>query len=221
MLRLIGFLLGIGLIAIPLALLLPAPQTPPEAGTPTPVTQVPAMPEPTAEAAAQAAAQAPAPPATDAADSPAATVPEQREESVAIAETAPDTGAEVGAEGPADDPAETAVPADDPLPSVAAADEPRRTQIIWSPFRSEPAANGFARRLTAVSGVDVTVSSTGNGLYFVGFDYVDDIHRNWCLGQIQARTGLDLSKTQTPPAAAETRTGWHYETHRGVADRGI
>lgn len=68
-----------------------------------------------------------------------------------------------------------------------------KTQLIWSPFRTESGAQGFARRLSKTTGVPVRVAESTPGRYRVGFDYPDEIQKNWLLGQIQARTGLDFA----------------------------
>jgi hypothetical protein len=70
--------------------------------------------------------------------------------------------------------------------------------LLWSPFRSEAAAQGFAKRLSHVSGVDVRVAEAKPGRYRVGFHYPDEVQKNWYIGQIQARTGLDLGLPSTP-----------------------
>jgi len=80
----------------------------------------------------------------------------------------------------------------------------KRLHLFWSPFRNEYAARGFARRLTRVSGIEIKLAESGPAHYRVGFSYSDDLHRNWCLGQIQARTGLDLG---VQPMEMETAPG--------------
>ncbi len=64
--------------------------------------------------------------------------------------------------------------------------------LCWSPFHTQGAATGVAGRLAELSGVDVRVFRVAPGQYRVGFAYDDQLERNWYLGQIQARTGLDL-----------------------------
>lgn len=80
----------------------------------------------------------------------------------------------------------------DSEPEALVLDPPEQLHLLWSPFRNVAAAEGFARRLSRVSGVEVKVAQAEPGRYRVGFKYRDEIHKNWCLGQIQARTGLDL-----------------------------
>ena len=64
--------------------------------------------------------------------------------------------------------------------------------LVWSPFRSEWAAQGFARRLTLATGVPVTVISEGPENYQVVFSYRDDGERQALVTQIESVTGLEL-----------------------------
>ncbi len=80
-------------------------------------------------------------------------------------------------------PPDPAMPNSDPL-----------WQSIWNPFRSEIAANGFAARLTAITGIDYRVVRLKPGVYQVAFAYSDDSERTTKLAQIQAETGLDLQE---------------------------
>lgn len=63
---------------------------------------------------------------------------------------------------------------------------------FWNPFRSEIAANGFAARLTAVTGIDYRVVRLEPGAYQVAFAYTDDTERAAKIAQIETATGLDL-----------------------------
>lgn len=63
---------------------------------------------------------------------------------------------------------------------------------FWNPFRSEIAANGFAARLTAVTGLDYRVLRLEPGVYQVAFAYADDGERAASIAQIESATGLDL-----------------------------
>jgi hypothetical protein len=64
--------------------------------------------------------------------------------------------------------------------------------LVWSPFRSKWAAQGFARRLTLATGVPVTVISEGAENYQVVFSYRDDGERQALVTQIETVTGLEL-----------------------------
>lgn len=64
--------------------------------------------------------------------------------------------------------------------------------LVWSPFRSEWAAQGFARRLTLATDVPVEVHNEGPGNYQVVFNYRDDGERQAMVRQIEAITGLEL-----------------------------
>ena len=64
--------------------------------------------------------------------------------------------------------------------------------LLWTPFRSEWAAQGFARRLTQATAVPVEVISEGPGNYQVVFSYRDDAERQAMVAQIEDVTGLEL-----------------------------
>lgn len=63
---------------------------------------------------------------------------------------------------------------------------------FWNPFRSEIAANGFATRLTRVTGIDYRVLRLEPGSYQVAFAYADDDERRTKIAQIEQATGLEL-----------------------------
>lgn len=63
---------------------------------------------------------------------------------------------------------------------------------FWNPFRSEIAANGFATRLTRVTGIDYRVLRLQPGSYQVAFAYADDDERRTKIAQIEQATGLEL-----------------------------
>ena len=63
---------------------------------------------------------------------------------------------------------------------------------VWSPFRSEWAANGFARRLALATDVPVEVVNEGPGNYQVVFNYRDDGERQALVERIETITGLEL-----------------------------
>jgi hypothetical protein len=64
--------------------------------------------------------------------------------------------------------------------------------LVWSPFRSKWAAEGFARRLTVATEVPVEVVDTGPGNYQVVFSYRDDDERQALVERIETVTGLEL-----------------------------
>ena len=64
--------------------------------------------------------------------------------------------------------------------------------LVWSPFRSEWAAQGFAQRLTLATEVPVEVVNTGPGNYQVVFSYRDDAERQALVERIETVTGLEL-----------------------------
>jgi hypothetical protein len=63
---------------------------------------------------------------------------------------------------------------------------------VWSPFRSEWAANGFARRLVLATEVPVEVVNESPGNYQVVFSYRDDRERQALVERIETVTGLEL-----------------------------
>ena len=63
---------------------------------------------------------------------------------------------------------------------------------VWSPFRSEWAANGFARRLVLANDVPVEVVNESPGNYQVVFSYRDDGERQALVERIETITGLEL-----------------------------
>ena len=64
--------------------------------------------------------------------------------------------------------------------------------LVWSPFKSEWAAQGFARRLTLATDVPVEVRNEGPGNFQVVFNYRDDGERQAMVRQIETVTGLEL-----------------------------
>jgi len=63
---------------------------------------------------------------------------------------------------------------------------------FWDPFRSQIAANGFAARLSAVTGIDYRVVQLEPGSYQVAFAFADDGERVAKIAQIEQATGLEL-----------------------------
>ena len=64
--------------------------------------------------------------------------------------------------------------------------------LVWSPFKSEWAAQGFARRLVQATGVPVEVVNAEPGNYQVVFSYRDDGERRAMVERIETVTGLEL-----------------------------
>jgi hypothetical protein len=67
-----------------------------------------------------------------------------------------------------------------------------RNHLFWSPFRSEPAARGFADRLSSATDVAVLVVEAGPASYRVGFSHRDDAERRALIERIETVTGLEL-----------------------------
>ena len=65
-------------------------------------------------------------------------------------------------------------------------------QALWSPFRSQWAAQGFARRLALATEVPVEVVNESPGVYQVVFRYRDAAERRSQLQRIESITGLEL-----------------------------
>jgi hypothetical protein len=63
---------------------------------------------------------------------------------------------------------------------------------VWTPFRSQWAAAGFARRLTLATDVPVEVVNAAAGDYRVVFSYRDEGERQTRIRQIETVTGLEL-----------------------------
>jgi hypothetical protein len=63
---------------------------------------------------------------------------------------------------------------------------------VWTSFRSEWAADGFARRLTRATDVPVEVVNEAPGDYRVVLRYRDEGEREDMIRQIEAVTGLEL-----------------------------
>ena len=66
------------------------------------------------------------------------------------------------------------------------------SHVFWSPFRSEWAAKGFARRLTNATQIPIEIVEAGSGRYRVSFDYQDEIQRQEHVERIESITGLQL-----------------------------
>ncbi len=117
--------------------------------------------------------------------------------------TAPDSAQRpVQAPGP-DDAADSPKSPDGPPPTVTAletSEERRgttaplqpRSHLFWNPFRSEPAARGFADRLSTATDVAVVVTEEGPASYRVGFDYRSEAERRALIERIETITGLEL-----------------------------
>jgi hypothetical protein len=70
--------------------------------------------------------------------------------------------------------------------------EPLQHYPVWTSFRSEWAADGFARRLTQATDVPVEVVNEVPGDYRVVLRYREEGEREDMLRQIEAVTGLEL-----------------------------
>ena len=103
---------------------------------------------------------------------------------------APEPIAEAGAEEPQPEPAVAALPEQPAEPEQAP--PPAHWHAFWSPFGSRIAADGFIRRLEAVTGFDYRVVKVENGVYEVAFAYADEQDRDAMLSTIAAATGLEL-----------------------------
>ena len=66
------------------------------------------------------------------------------------------------------------------------------TYLFWNPFRSEWAARGFAGRLTLATQIAVEVVNAGPGKYRVAFSYQDETERQARIDRIETITGLKL-----------------------------
>jgi hypothetical protein len=67
-----------------------------------------------------------------------------------------------------------------------------RSHIFWSPFRREWAANGFARRLTDATQINIDVIEVKRGSYRAAFNYQDESQRLEHMDRIESITGLQL-----------------------------
>jgi hypothetical protein len=76
--------------------------------------------------------------------------------------------------------------------NVEPAAAPTQWHAFWSPFGSRIAADGFVRRLEALTGFDYRVVKVENGVYEVAFAYADETERDTMLSTIAAATGLEL-----------------------------
>lgn len=72
------------------------------------------------------------------------------------------------------------------------ADNDTQTHIFWNPFRSAWAARGFARRLSNATQIDIRMVETGQGRYRAAFDYDNDEQRTEYIQRIESTTGLQL-----------------------------
>lgn len=77
------------------------------------------------------------------------------------------------------------------VPATSGADD-TRTHLFWSPFRSQWAAEGFARRLTNSTQIPIEVINAGAGKYRVAFAYQDESERLAHIERIESITGLQL-----------------------------
>lgn len=111
--------------------------------------------------------------------------------SVETVQEDPVAGETAPAEVPPASPDTSADVASPPIEALMPVAEPH-WYSFWNPFRSEIAANGFATRLTRVTGIDYRVVRLEPGSYQVAFAYVDDDERRAKISQIEQATGLAL-----------------------------
>ena len=71
---------------------------------------------------------------------------------------------------------------------------PQRWHVFWRPFRSRLSAEGFARRVGVMTGLEVRVTEQTPGEFSVAFPYSDDQEKWLNIGTIELATGLTLSK---------------------------
>ncbi len=67
---------------------------------------------------------------------------------------------------------------------------------VWQAFRSEISAKGFADRLKYLTGQEYRVRRTSPWAYQVELPYIDDEQRDALLHEIQTKTGLVLMETR-------------------------
>ena len=72
---------------------------------------------------------------------------------------------------------------------VSAVDFALLTQEVWTPFRSQMSAQGFARRLTGKLNYPFSVNREGPGRYQVSFAYASEFERRDLLEQVASVTG--------------------------------
>jgi len=62
--------------------------------------------------------------------------------------------------------------------------------IFWKPFSSLQSAEGFASRLSKQTGIEITVISEKDGLHMASFSYQDESDKQRILEIIKQKTGL-------------------------------
>lgn len=213
MFRLLGFLTGAALV---MAAMLMVAGRPERSADPPPVSvdqqsaghapiEIEGPVEEAAHAAVEAApfsASVDAAAGTAAPDAPVAAAPEsgaiQRPSrtigQLAHFEPDPDSGYEAvsSAAQPAGE--ESAEVTEHEFDDPAAPGDEGRWHSLWSPFRSQIAAEGFAARLATITGIEYRVVQLNAGAYQVTFAYADDGDRAAKIAQIEGVTGLDLSE---------------------------
>ncbi len=222
MMRAIGFLLGVCLTVAAVLLVLDNRESPPPrtvAQAPSASTaEEPAVQDPSPATAEEVSAQTPSAPTPEelsAEAPPPPTADELAKMAAAIAEhvdvTPEANGSEQAvapqpqdatADGDTQSGGEAAAPDLAQQPDVQTTTTARgldgpdndrlRSYLFWSPFRSEWAAQGFARRLTAATQVPVEVVAAGPRAYRVAFSYQDELQRQARIDRIQTITGLQL-----------------------------
>jgi hypothetical protein len=76
--------------------------------------------------------------------------------------------------------------------------EPNETEkqqyLFWKPFASQGSANGFAKRLTEQTGIEMSVISIKYNQHSVSFSYADDDEKQRMISTINEKTGLNLGE---------------------------
>ena len=103
----------------------------------------------------------------------------------------PDDAAESPQSPDGQPPAVTALETSEDRRRTTASLQPR-SHLFWNPFRSEPAARGFADRLSTATDVPVLVTAEGPASYRVGFNYRSEAERRALIERIETVTGLEL-----------------------------
>lgn len=69
-------------------------------------------------------------------------------------------------------------------------------QVFWKPFSNSLSANGFAQRISEITGLDIEVARESANTYFIQFPYRDEEERQRHIELIEDRTGLKLNFTR-------------------------
>ena len=82
---------------------------------------------------------------------------------------------------------------------IAAEQSPYNWHPIWSPFNTQGSAEGFARRLTAVTGFELRAEKEGPHRYRAELAYQNESDLQNRLAAIEAKTGLSLDDDEGAP----------------------